>query len=81
MTEIPDQPTAVRYPRFAPEAELIVDMHNGHERWTGAEWNAYVEAAERNRNIVTARLVECPPPVDMANDLMTVQGPAEADTR
>lgn len=54
---------AVRYPRFAPDAELVVDMHNGHEQWTGAEWNAYVEAAERGRNLVTARLVECPQPV------------------
>lgn len=52
-----------RFPRFDPDAELIVAAHNGAEEWTGAEWNDYVSAAERNRNMVTARLIECPEPV------------------
>lgn len=60
----PERRTVAGYPRFAPDAELVVDMHNGDEVWTGAEWNAYVESAERNQNMVTARLIECPPPVD-----------------
>lgn len=58
-----NNPPRPGYPRFAPDAELVVDAHNGHEVWTGAEWNEYVESAERNLNIVTARLIECPPPV------------------
>lgn len=52
-----------RYPRFEPDAELVVDAHNGHERWTGAEWNYYVERAVRTQCLVTARLIECPDPV------------------
>lgn len=51
------------YPRFAADAELVVEVpwSSGLERWSGAEWNEYVAAAERNLNLVTARLVECPP--------------------
>lgn len=49
------------FPRFAAEAALVVNAHNGHERWTGAEWNEYVTGAERLGQMVTARLVECPP--------------------
>lgn len=63
MTENPAESAAVHYPRFAPDAELVVDIWGGHEEWTGAQWNEYVEAAERGRNIVTARLVECPAPI------------------
>lgn len=53
-------------PRFEPDAELVVDMHNGLEQWTGAEWNDYVARAERGRNMVTARLVECPQSITRA---------------
>ena len=56
------------YPRFAPDAALIVDAHNGPEEWTGAEWNAYVESAERNRNMVTARLIQCPTPLPLRSE-------------
>jgi len=48
------------YPRFEPDAVLIVDAHNGLEEWTGARWNEYVEGAERAQNMVTVELVECP---------------------
>jgi hypothetical protein len=51
------------FPRFAPDADLVVDAHNGPEHWTGAEWNAYVTSAERNSNMVTARLIQCPDPL------------------
>lgn len=47
------------YPHFPADAELVVDMHNGLEEWTGQQWNDYVDAARRNGNMVTARLVDC----------------------
>lgn len=63
-----EEATAVSgYPRFAPDAELVVDAHSGHEEWTGAEWNEYVSRAERNQNMVTARLIERPPPLEVSD--------------
>lgn len=52
--------TQPRFPRFAGDAELIVNMHNGPELWTGSEWNEYVESAERSQTMVTAQLIRCP---------------------
>jgi hypothetical protein len=58
---------ATGYPRFDPGAELVVDAHNGHEVWTGAEWNEFVASAERNQNMVTVRIIECPPHIPYAD--------------
>jgi hypothetical protein len=52
-----------QYPRFDPDAELLVDAHNGPEQWTGRDWNDYVDAAVRDSTMVTARLLACPEPV------------------
>lgn len=51
------------YPRFYPEAELLVSAFGTEETWTGERWNEYVAGAELNRDQVTARLVQCPPSI------------------
>lgn len=43
--QIPD-PQTPGYPRFHPEATLVVDANNGPEAWSGERWNAYCDACE-----------------------------------
>ena len=43
----PDKdPNAPLHPRFAPDAQLLVDADNGDEQWSGQRWNEYAAACE-----------------------------------
>jgi len=66
MDPTTNQPTA--YPRFAPDATLIVDAGNGNEQWTGQQWNDYATECEDHGELFIVRLVEVEMP-DQANPL------------
>jgi len=55
---MPDSTTA--FPRFPADAVLVVDAHNGNERWTGQRWNDYATACEDpvNGGMFIVRLVK-----------------------
>lgn len=52
-------PAEAAFPRFNPDAVLIVDAHNGDEQWSGRRWNEYADACEHpvTGGLFTVRLV------------------------
>jgi hypothetical protein len=43
---------------FDPSAVLVVDAHNGPELWSAAQWNEYVDQAERHQALISVKILD-----------------------